>query len=583
MIKLAFLLAAPFLWISCALNPAFEEAEDLGSKADLIQWTPEQKRDIAYESFLRGLKLKQENKPEFALLFYQRAWQHDSANGFLAGELAELYTQLDRFSEGLPYARIAWANDSSGRQGHSLSLGRIHFGLQNADSAKYWYHKLVENEEEPRQLFEFSLVFESLRDYQGLVKVYRKLLPATSWADNLLERQILLCRLTGDTAVLIETLQGAYDFHDTQDYGLRLVDVLEDSKREAEAIEVLINLRKSSPFDEKIALRLARFYVRNKELDNALNLIRSVWTVDTSHNENLNRLAVIEFEMGFIDSADVHFSALAKRLPEDHHAHFYLSSIASLKGDSARAFNSILTAITLRPDILAYQNQLAVLYFLKNNYKEAHAILDTMLKKFPEKFQVHGFKADAWLHQAKWLKQKSLNDSNIKLKMIDEYRQNAIFHLNKSLEKDSTVTNLFELAASYEIINKVDSATLVFEKLLRLYPNFAPALNYYGYTLIDRELDIEKGGQLVDRALVLEPSDEAYLDSKAWYLYKTGDYPGALMILEHIEASGFRDPIVFEHHALVLEKLNRKAEALEYWKKVLQEDPKNPRALKKIK
>jgi len=47
-------------------------------------------------------------------------------------------------------------------------------------------------------------------------------------------------------------------------------------------------------------------------------------------------------------------------------------------------------------------------------------------------------------------------------------------------------------------------------------------LNYYGYLLIDHDIDVEKGIVLVQRALELEPNSPFYLDSLAWGLYKQG-------------------------------------------------------------
>ncbi|KIM09059.1 MAG: hypothetical protein KU29_02270 [Sulfurovum sp. FS06-10] len=47
-------------------------------------------------------------------------------------------------------------------------------------------------------------------------------------------------------------------------------------------------------------------------------------------------------------------------------------------------------------------------------------------------------------------------------------------------------------------------------------------MNYYGYLLIDHDIDVEKGIVLVQRALELEPNSPFYLDSLAWGLYKQG-------------------------------------------------------------
>ena len=45
-------------------------------------------------------------------------------------------------------------------------------------------------------------------------------------------------------------------------------------------------------------------------------------------------------------------------------------------------------------------------------------------------------------------------------------------------------------------------------------------LNYYGYTLIDKDMDIEKGIELVKEALKKDNNNTYYLDSLAWGYYK---------------------------------------------------------------
>lgn len=57
-------------------------------------------------------------------------------------------------------------------------------------------------------------------------------------------------------------------------------------------------------------------------------------------------------------------------------------------------------------------------------------------------------------------------------------------------------------------------------------------LNYYGYLLIDYDLDIKKGMQLVELALKQDPQNFYYLDSLAWGYYKLGDCDKAWDILK---------------------------------------------------
>lgn len=70
--------------------------------------------------------------------------------------------------------------------------------------------------------------------------------------------------------------------------------------------------------------------------------------------------------------------------------------------------------------------------------------------------------------------------------------------------------------------------------------------NYYGYLLIDHEIDIDKGIALVQKALKIEPDSHFYIDSLAWGLYKKGNCHDALKLLEPIAKISDEEEIV-EH------------------------------------
>ena len=64
--------------------------------------------------------------------------------------------------------------------------------------------------------------------------------------------------------------------------------------------------------------------------------------------------------------------------------------------------------------------------------------------------------------------------------------------------------------------------------------NNALYLNYYGYLLIDHDIDVKKGIELVNRALELEPGSVFYLDSLAWGYYKLGECKKADEIMQQV-------------------------------------------------
>ena len=77
-------------------------------------------------------------------------------------------------------------------------------------------------------------------------------------------------------------------------------------------------------------------------------------------------------------------------------------------------------------------------------------------------------------------------------------------------------------------------------------------LNYYGYTLIDHDLDIDRGVVLVKRALKEDPQNTYYLDSLAWGLYKKGNCDKAYETMKKVVAKeGLSEEEIKTHWDLI--------------------------------
>ncbi len=75
-------------------------------------------------------------------------------------------------------------------------------------------------------------------------------------------------------------------------------------------------------------------------------------------------------------------------------------------------------------------------------------------------------------------------------------------------------------------------------------------LNYYGYLLIDYDIDIKKGIKLVKEALRVEPDSPYYLDSLAWGYYKLGKCKKAKKIMQKVTQMS-QDKEVLKHMKMI--------------------------------
>ena len=78
--------------------------------------------------------------------------------------------------------------------------------------------------------------------------------------------------------------------------------------------------------------------------------------------------------------------------------------------------------------------------------------------------------------------------------------------------------------------------------------------NYFGYILIDHDVDVKKGIKFVKKALEKEPNSIAYRDSLAWGYYKQHDCKKAKTIIEKLKDEiGLEDLEMKKHYDAIKE------------------------------
>src|SRR5262249_689683 len=97
------------------------------------------------------------------------------------------------------------------------------------------------------------------------------------------------------------------------------------------------------------------------------------------------------------------------------------------------------------------------------------------------------------------------------------------------------------------------------------------ANNDLGYTWADAGKNLADAESHIRKALQVEPDNSAYLDSLGWVLYKRGRFVEARVPLEKaIEPQSLADPVVLDHLADTLYRLNGMAEARGLWQQSLE-------------
>ncbi len=126
-----------------------------------------------------------------------------------------------------------------------------------------------------------------------------------------------------------------------------------------------------------------------------------------------------------------------------------------------------------------------------------------------------------------------------------------------------------------------DKAEADFRKALSLSPDEPMVLNYLGYAMIERKLNLNEALGMVKKAVELKPNDGYIVDSLGWAYFQLGDYQEAAEQIERAVDLNPADPIIGEHLGDAYWRVGRTLEAKFQWQHAKDNGPE-PDDLKRI-
>jgi len=113
---------------------------------------------------------------------------------------------------------------------------------------------------------------------------------------------------------------------------------------------------------------------------------------------------------------------------------------------------------------------------------------------------------------------------------LNQYIKKYIYLLKDLQITEATID--VNLANIYSQAGILDKAEGYYRQALSLEPENPNWMNVLAYFLIDKDLNINEGLELIDKALIKSPDKYNFLHAKGWGLYKQGKYQEALELLQ---------------------------------------------------
>lgn len=368
--------------------------------------------------------------------------------------------------------------------------------------------KVFDNED---KYIMFALRAEELKEYKTSAKLFNTLYEKSNKKEYLyrsLQSDLVLKEDEKIISKVDNILDGNFD-----DYKLvrfKIVALIQLKRLELAKIEALKLISLSNQVDDY--LLLSEIYVKQNKSDTAIKYLESAYAKE--YNEKiLDKLSVI----------------LYLNLDRKKDAIAHLETHIMVHGCSDIICNRLIGFYSNENDIDGLLSIYLKVYKINKSDKIARKIV-----------QIYNYKKEP-IKLMNFLEESKSDDEVLLQIYISLNNYKKAFPLAKILYKKSGKIGYLGQSAVFKyesFLNKNDEDMLLgviatLENVVKqsdepLY------LNYLGYLLIEHNLDIQKGINYVDEALVKNPTSVYYLDSKAWGYYKLGKCKKAFNIMKDI-------------------------------------------------
>ncbi|MCB1645613.1 MAG: tetratricopeptide repeat protein [Pseudomonadales bacterium] len=331
------------------------------------------------------------------------------------------------------------------------------------------------------------------------------------------------------------------------------INALKDLMRTQEAVDFMAEVVEELPDNRRLRLSYARLLFEVEDLDRAREQYEIVHHQVPNDADIMFALAVIALEQEKLEDAEGYLQQMVRWNRRAGQAHYYLGSIAEKKGNPQLAIREY-RQVGMGYEYLPAHARIANLMIDQGRLKEARFHLQNERSDHPEQFE------DLVMVEA-----QILDDRGFVTELFD--------FMDEQIDADPTNTEfLYYRAMAGERHDRLDILERDLKRIIDMQPDNAEALNALGYTLADRTDRHEEALGLIEQALALKPDEPAFIDSMGWVQYRLNNLTDAVKYLRQA-LSLFQNDEVAAHLGEVLWMLGEESEALEVWKKALEQTP----------
>jgi tetratricopeptide (TPR) repeat protein len=283
-----------------------------------------------------------------------------------------------------------------------------------------------------------------------------------------------------------------------------------------------------------------------------------------SNDLNLKvRLGLLYSEQGRYDEAFNLFKGVLAVVPESDKVLYYLGALSlqtQRVPEALEYYQKIPNSSPLYGD-----TSLQIAHVLSNFAKD-----ENLAQKTDAVERFHSF-----IEQ----RSKENEDAAFDLKMLQANFYEDTNQLKKSVEilssfqanKNFSESHSYYLASLLEKDGQYPEARKIVLKILDKEPNNPHALNFLGYSYLEKNENMDKAFEYISKAVKLKPKDGYIRDSLAWYYFQVGKFSEALAEEKKAFELVRNDATITKHLGIIYQRLHNFDKAKEYLSEALSQ------------
>jgi predicted Zn-dependent protease len=336
-----------------------------------------------------------------------------------------------------------------------------------------------------------------------------------------------------------------------------------------EAIANLNAFVDKNPNARAVRIALAQLYLQDNQLDAARAQFDAMRKLNGTDPMPVLALAMLDIQQEHLNAAKRNLEQYAQMLEKQGNAdpgqaYLYLADLAADQNNDREAQQWLAKISPDSPQYLPGQVTRAQLLAKENQLGDARALLASLNPTNPND-QLLVMHTDAGL----------LFDAKQYQEAQSRYAQ-----VNEQFPNVPSV--LYDYAMACEKNHQYDLMETLLRQLIKLEPGNANAYNALGYSLADRNQDLDEADKLIEKASALAPSDAFIMDSLGWVKFREGDKQAALTLLRR--AYDLKpNAEIGAHLGEVLWTLGQQDEAKQTWRAAFKLEKDNDTLIETVK